>query len=81
MKDLPIEESDLDKQVSNILKKSYLSLKTICIKAEWYFPHISTCLNILNIYLLLIWFLFYKSEFKYDKLIYIMAYWLALCWW
>ena len=34
MKDLPIEESDLDKQVSNILKKSYLSLKTICIKAE-----------------------------------------------
>ncbi len=35
MEEVLIEETALDKQVSNILKKSYLSLKTICIKAEW----------------------------------------------
>ncbi len=40
MEETPIKESSLEKQVLNVLKKSYLSLRTICIKAEWYFPHI-----------------------------------------
>jgi hypothetical protein len=34
MEETPIKESSLEKQVLNVLKKSYLSLRTICIKAE-----------------------------------------------
>ena len=60
MEEMPIEESNLEKQVLNVLKKSYLSLRTICIKAEWYFPHI----NHNNIIIMIINLSFNKSTLR-----------------
>ena len=61
MEETPIKESSLEKQVLNVLKKSYLSLRTICIKAEWYFPHIIY----INIIVMIINLSFYKIRYDW----------------
>jgi len=68
MEETPIKESSLEKQVLNVLKKSYLSLRTICIKAEWYFPHIFY----INIIIMIINLSFNNSTFSliyYEELL------------